>query len=259
MLYYVRGVNETMSTCPYCEHPVSTISNQYDCPSCHQAIFNVPCPRCRRRTLNLTQLARYGHITCFACQVVFDQLPAPASPSECIQPATDTPQANHRHGQQSGQMSIRVPTPHSAPVLPNVLTARQMLCECLTRAQQAMQHPSPPLSPEHQAIITRFLAVGQEILTLEAAMTRGEVNAAWLNDDEYRAQLVRCCYTPCWPLDGALLPPVTQGWMVAVDDAIRYWQFARRLWLNEVCGIRMIPMTESLVDTRINWRVEVNG
>lgn len=231
-----------LSTCPYCLHPVSAALVRFACPACRHAIFNVPCPLCQRKTLNLTHLTRYGRICCFACQAVLYSLPVAL-------PDTETPAACNVAGVlPTHRLPLSTSGIRRTLVLPNVVEARQALGECVEGIQQAMHNTESLPSPALLAVIAQFLDSSRQILALETSIANGEITPAWLREEDHLQCVVRLCCTPMWPAAAMLLPSVLQGWMLALNEAIHRWQFARRVWLSEICGLTLQPVTMDNVD-----------
>ncbi|MHB9134619.1 MAG: hypothetical protein ACYDBB_26395 [Armatimonadota bacterium] len=238
----------TATLCPYCGRPVTQFSGGSECPHCDKLIFGAPCPKCGRRTLNLTQLARYGVVTCFACHSEIRELPElslppapePVIPDELQPAATVTPR-----------------TPKT-PSLPSADDARKVLGECLVGLERAAQDREMLRAPDLRAIVTRFLETMQEVFDLDDTLNSGTVTEDWLHMPEHFTRIVRLCYAPLWPHEGALLPAPVQAWVLAVDEAARRWQFARRLWLAESFEFVMMPVVATLTTTNPAWH-EIDG
>ncbi len=233
--------SSTTNACPYCARPVPTVQGRSDCPHCGRLIFSVPCPSCKRPTLNLTQLARYGHLTCFMCRTVFDRLPG----GEAAALLTPAIPAAPRHATRAAK----------TPGMPSAQEARAALESNMTGLERAAQDRELLLAPDLRAIVTRFLDNLHDALTLDDLMTGQKVHEAWLRDPEHLLRVERACFTPLWPQEGALLPAATQAWVLAVDDAARRWQYARRHWVEERCGLVMMPVVPGVTTTNGAWHV----
>jgi hypothetical protein len=230
------------NACPFCARPVPPVQGRPDCPHCGKLIFSVPCPSCHRPTLNLTQLARYGHLTCFMCKNVFDRLPGGEAPAPL--PATPAPAAL--------RPAARAP---KTPGMPTAAEARAALESNLTGLERAAQDRELLMAPDLRAIVTRFLDNLHDAMILDDLMTGQKVHEAWLRDPEHLGRVERACFAPLWPQEGALLPPATQAWVLAVDDAARRWQYARRRWCEERCGLVMMPVVPGVTTTNGAWHV----
>ena len=229
-----------------------------ECPHCQRRIFSVPCPQCGRKTLNLTQIARYGKVSCFACQTSIDHLPdreaaQPAKPATAT--AVATPAAAIITQRSTVGVMSRAP---KLPAMPSVSEARRVLEECLHGLERAVQDREMLCAPELYTVAIRFLEAAQDVLALDDQMSRGEVTGEWLREKGQFHRVARLCYIPLWPLEGAFLPPAVQAWAMVVDDALRRWQYARRQWLTETCGLTMMAIVPDVTATNTAWH-EIAG
>lgn len=251
-LQMMSPVQQLSSICPYCAQAVTACSGRSDCPHCQHVIFNVPCPKCGRPTLNLTLIARYGKVSCFACQGEYTRLPDDKQEQLPPPPAAADPTVPSPRIEEPAHPSVMPRTPKH-PSLPTAAEARAVVEQCLLGLERAAQDRTVLRAPDLRIVITRFLDVIQETLELDAAMERGDVTPAWLADEAHLAAVVRLCYTPLWPGEAALLPAAVQAWTLVVDDAARRWQYARRGWLVERCGLEMMPTVPGVTTVNPVW------
>jgi hypothetical protein len=108
-------------------------------------------------------------------------------------------------------------------------------------------------SPDLRAAIGRYLEHVQAILELEVRMDAGDVTPHWLAIEAHLAWVDAACYAPTWPPEAQLFPLVVQAWVLAVDDAVRHWQLARRQWLGEACGLQMMPVVAGHTPLHPTW------
>lgn len=243
-----------MIKCPYCSEAFSPYSNRTSCPHCAQMLFGVTCPSCGRKTLNLTQISRYGKATCFSCNAQFEQVPD-------AQPAVEQPAlvaAPAPAGPPGSTPPAAIPsvTPRAPkhPVMPSAEESRAVLEQCLIGLDRAAQDRDMLCAPDLRAIVTHFLDTVQAALELDAAMKRQEVTEEWLRERSNLDKVARLCYTSLWPDEAALLPSAVQVWALAVDDAARRWQYARRAWLADTFGLTMMPTVPGITTTNPTWQ-----
>ena len=244
----------TTTICPYCARPLSPYSGRLDCPHCTRAVFSVACPKCARPTLNLTLIPRYGSVRCFACRFELQQLPEesteplphPALPVENPAPTPLRPRS------AAGGRGM------TTPLVPSLEDTRSVMEQCLVGLERVVMDREMLRTPDLRAIAMRYLDLLQEALMLDTAMTAGEVTASWLRDTEHLRQVARVCYLPLWLLEGTLLPPAVQVWALAVDDAARRWQYLRRVWFAEQCGLTLMPTVPCITTTNPGWQ-EIAG
>jgi len=226
--------------CPYCAQPVSRYSGRMDCPHCERRIFCVPCPKCARPTLNLTLIARYGKAVCFACRSEFDRLPdADAETAPRQEDVVPVDPVTSRAPKHAG--------------MPTAADARAMVENCLLGLERAAQDREMLNAPDLRAVINRFLDTLQATLELDTAMEGGEITGEWVAEAANLDTVARLCFAPLWPDEAVLLPPAVQTWLLLVDDAARRWQFARRRWLADTCGLEMMPIVPAITTTNPVW------
>jgi hypothetical protein len=51
---------------------------------------------------------------------------------------------------------------------------------------------------------------------------------------------------------------MVQLWVFAVDDAARRWQFLRRNWFADSCGLTLMPTVPGITTTNPVWH-EISG
>lgn len=246
--------------CPYCARPVSTYGGRQACPHCARPIFSVSCPKCGRPTLNLTLIARYGKVTCFACHTPVQQLPdAPDTPMVVAAPPAKSPAPT--------QPALPTPPPLTEPlthptvtprmpkipIMPTAAEARVLVERCLAGLERMAQDREILRAPDLRAIITRFLDAMQDVLECDNAMESGGITDDWLRDPAHLDTIARLCYVPLWPDEGALLPPAVQAWVLAVDDAARRWQYARRRWLADTYDFTVMPTVPAITTVNPAW------
>lgn len=235
-----------MINCPYCQQPVSTFTNSTACAACGRQVLRVPCPSCGRPTLNLTTIARLGAAECFVCHAELRELPgAPAEP-----PPPATPERRPRA--QAVHVGVLARAPR-VPALPTAAEAGAMLDECLVGLERAAQDRDMLRAPDLRTLLTRFIEAVHDVLALERHMAEGLLDVAWLRDPAHLDAVARLCYLALWPVEGALLPPAAQAWMLAVDDVARRWQYARRCWLAETCGLTLMPIVPDMTTVNPAW------
>jgi len=239
---------ELMNVCPYCSEHVPTFSGSPACPHCGRAIFDVSCPHCSKRTLNLTLIARHGRVVCFSCRSEVTAVP------ELVAPVT-IPVEQPFPAQELMTSTRRAPRP---PVLPTAAEARATLEENLVGLERAAGDREMLTAPDLRALIARYLDTISAVLILDDVMQRGEITEEWLRGGDHLNGLIRLCFRPLWPLEGALLPPAVQAWVLIVDDAARRWQFARRQWLFSECGLQLMPIVPGVTTINRTWQ-EVEG
>jgi hypothetical protein len=231
-----------------------------ECPHCEHLLFGVPCPKCGRKTINLTLIARYGKTSCFCCRTEMDHLPEGfAAPARAI--PHPSPVAPARPAQEPLQEALR-PTVTArspkTPIMPSAAEAVKAIEQSLVGLERATLDREMLRAPDLRVVAARFLDAVQELLTLEAAMAAGEVTEKWLRDACQLEHVAQLCFTPLLPVESALLPPAVQAWMLAVDDVARYWQYTRRCWLAEQCGLALMPTVPGITTTNPIWH-EIDG
>ncbi len=237
-----------MNVCPYCAEQVQTFSGSPACPHCGRGIFDVPCPHCSKRTLNLTLIPRHGRVVCFSCRTEITEAPERAVVKVAAPVAQPFPA-------RELTATRRAPRP---PVLPSAPEARVTLEENLVGLERAAGDREMLTAPDLRALIARYLDTISAVLFLDDVMIRGEVTEEWLRGGDHLNGIIRLCYRPLWPLEGALLPASVQAWVLAVDDAARRWQFARRQWLAAECGLQLMPIVPGVTTINRSWQ-EVDG
>jgi hypothetical protein len=228
-------------TCPYCQSPFA-LSGGTTCGQCGKPVLGVPCPSCSKPTLNIALLARRGLLTCFACHATHTSLPGTPV-------AADPPPV---------QVSAVTPRAPKAPTPPEAAEACAALEGALVGLERAAQDRAMLAAPELRTLLARLLETTQELLALDAAMAGGEVTDEWLRERRNLNRIIRACYYPLMPVTTALLPAPVQLWALAVDDAARRWQYARRVWLADACHLAMMPTIPGATPTNADWH-DVEG
>jgi len=237
-----------MSACPYCQQPIPPFSNARACPNCARPIIEVPCPRCGRKTLNLTNFARYGKTECFVCHTEIATLPDDSVAE--MPPAKPVPPVRPR-------LTVTARAP-KAPGLPAPEEARKALDASLIGLERATQDREMLRAPDLRTLVTRYLDVVQDALALDAEMAAGTLTADALRVPEQLARVAQLCFLPLWPLEGALLPDGVQAWALAVDELVRRWQCVRRRWLADTVGLQLMPAISGVSTVNEAWH-EVDG
>ncbi len=183
--------------------------------------------------MNLTVIPRYGKTTCFACATEMQNLPGRVVPAPPIAPMA-APIAR--------QTTTITPRATKVPALPSAEEARKVMEECLIGLERAAQDRDMIQMPDLRSVVIAFIEVVQDLLAIDDFIAEGKLTPEWLHGKEPLDSVVRLCYRPLWPAEGTLLPPTVQAWVLAVDDVARRWQYARRLWLAEGCGLTMMPI-----------------
>lgn len=135
--------------------------------------------------------------------------------------------------------SVSIPP---APVLPSYSEARDAVEANMRGLERAMLDRELLRAPELRVIANRYIDTIQDLLALDSAMEQGEVNKTSLRTAENLDIISRLCFRPLWQDDGSQLPATTYGWLLAVDDAARRWQYARRKWLLTECQLKLISI-----------------
>jgi hypothetical protein len=138
-------------------------------------------------------------------------------------------------------------------MMPAVSEARAVVEQCLIGLERAAQDRAILHAPDLRTVINNYIDAVQALLELDTAMHGGEVTDEWLRNAEHLDIVAHICYQPLWPMEGALLSPTIQAWGLAVDDAARRWQYARRFWLADTCGLALMPVVPGMSTTNPSW------
>lgn len=235
-------------------------SGRMECPNCERDIFGVPCPKCGKHTLNLTLISRYGKATCFACHSDIEFLPeAPLRASGYPTTVFDAPtRVQAAAGAEPAHMLTVTPRAPKQITMPSLPEARMVVEQCLVGLERAAQDRVILRAPDLRAVINGYLDTMQDVFALDTAMLDGTVTEEWLRNPAHLDAVARLCYLPLWPLEGALLPSTVQAWGLAVDDAARRWQYARRCWLADVYSLVLMPIVPGISTTNPAWH-ELTG
>ncbi len=225
--------------CPYCQQAVSSYMADRTCLHCHQPIFDVPCPQCHRKTLNLTLLARYGTVRCFACRAEYAGLPLERT-QPAPTPAKPIPAVLARPQLHPAPETMPVARGPKAPIVPNAEQARKQVEEHLVGLERAGQDREMLRAPELRIIVNQMLDDVHDLLALDDEMNAEGITPALVRDLQRLSRLARCCYAPLLPSAVVHLPLYAQAWAFIVDDAVRRWQLVRRRQLADELGLQMM-------------------